>query len=623
MAHYPARERHGLAADGSGRRRAGARPPRPALRRRPAHHRGPRRPRRGRASRGEEIRLWADPGDVGDRPRPDLHAPAPSPTGCGGARCAPATTSSGTRATSSSRAPTPGTYTVGGDDPRGRRLGRPAGPLVGHPRPWPLPAVACGSRSSSTTGSSACGTGSCPNGAPVYTDGCWAGTDGSDPIPVVDFEHDVAWLGAEGKPAEYGEHGEDVAGLAGPMHVHARRRAHDRGRGRGHLRPPVRAVPPRRPQPDDGSAPTTAARAPRIYEVTGARHHRYFPATSVAGVLRRVTVERRCRSPTRPSALTPEWLTARSRPAGTWARPGSWRRRSRRSAPARCATACGWRSPTTARPRRRRRWWPSCPAADPTSRATALAMRSYEKEVRFYQELAPDPAGPHAPACYHADIDPDDGQLRAAARGPRPGRAAGDQLAGCTPDEPRPWRSPSWSACTPPAGATRRSPRSTGCTATRAEGRRDVHARHAPDVVGRVPASATPTTSAPTSTSGRRAVRRHRGLSGADAEPPGTVVHGDYRLDNLLFDRRPRPGWPAVVDWQTCALGPGARRRRLLHRRRPRPPTTAGPHEEDSCATTTPAWSRPGSPATPGTAAGTTTGAGTCAGAAHGGRRRR
>src|SRR4051812_17750671 len=30
------------------------------------------------------------------------------------------------------------------------------------------------------------------------------------------------------------------------------------------------------------------------------------------------------------------------------------------------------------------------PANDPTSRATALALRSYENEVRFYQQLAPD-----------------------------------------------------------------------------------------------------------------------------------------------------------------------------------------------------------------------------------------
>ena len=88
-----------------------------------------------------------------------------------------------------------------------------------------------------------------PNGARVYTDGCWAGADRSEPIPVVDFHHDVRWLGADGAPADYGEHGEAVAGLGGTCaFTLADRRTHH-GRGGGHLRPTVRAVPPGRAQP--------------------------------------------------------------------------------------------------------------------------------------------------------------------------------------------------------------------------------------------------------------------------------------------------------------------------------------------------------------------------------------
>ncbi|HSR22839.1 MAG TPA: phosphotransferase, partial [Candidatus Eisenbacteria bacterium] len=37
---------------------------------------------------------------------------------------------------------------------------------------------------------------------------------------------------------------------------------------------------------------------------------------------------------------------------------------------------------------------------------------------------------------------------------------------------------------------------------------------------------------------------------------PWTIVHGDYRLDNLLFGAG-EPGPVAVVDWQTCTHGPG------------------------------------------------------------------
>lgn len=51
------------------------------------------------------------------------------------------------------------------------------------------------------------------DGARIYTDGCWAATDRSDPLPVVGFEHDLTWLGADGTPAAYGTDGSAVAGL--------------------------------------------------------------------------------------------------------------------------------------------------------------------------------------------------------------------------------------------------------------------------------------------------------------------------------------------------------------------------------------------------------------------------
>jgi aminoglycoside phosphotransferase (APT) family kinase protein len=37
---------------------------------------------------------------------------------------------------------------------------------------------------------------------------------------------------------------------------------------------------------------------------------------------------------------------------------------------------------------------------------------------------------------------------------------------------------------------------------------------------------------------------------------PSTIIHGDYRLDNLLFDPSPGGVAIAVVDWQTCTHGP-------------------------------------------------------------------
>lgn len=122
------------------------------------------------------------------------------------------------------------------------------------------------------------------NGARVYTDGCWAGTDGGDPIPVVDFAHAMEWVDADGGPAVYGEHGDTVTGLRGQctFTLEGGRRIvvdaegtfdrpyepfHRGGLSQMHFRA------------DDGREGTA------IYEVTGARHHRYFPDTVVEGTL--------------------------------------------------------------------------------------------------------------------------------------------------------------------------------------------------------------------------------------------------------------------------------------------------------------------------------------------------
>ena len=51
--------------------------------------------------------------------------------------------------------------------------------------------------------------------------------------------------------------------------------------------------------------------------------------------------------------------------------------------------------------------------------------------------------------------------------------------------------------------------------------------------------------------------RGHRRLAAGPASSRSSVVHGDYRLDNLLF---PPPGDDVVaVDWQTAAVGPPLR----------------------------------------------------------------
>jgi hypothetical protein len=122
------------------------------------------------------------------------------------------------------------------------------------------------------------------NGARVYTDGCWAATDGSDPVPLVDFAHEMEWIDGAGKPAVYGEHGDTVVGLRGQATFtleNGRRIVVD---AEGTFDRPYEpfqrgGLNQVKVRTDDGREGTA------IYEVTGSRHRRYFPDTTPPGSL--------------------------------------------------------------------------------------------------------------------------------------------------------------------------------------------------------------------------------------------------------------------------------------------------------------------------------------------------
>jgi len=190
------------------------------------------------------------------------------------------------------------------------------------------------------------------------------------------------------------------------------------------------------------------------------------------------------------------------------------------------------------------------PAADETSRATALSLGSYVKEVRFYQELAPS-LPVRTPAVFHADIDPATASFVLLLEDLAPAEQ-GDQLVGCTIEHaasavdelvnlhaPR-WGDPSlldieWLAGDP---ATSRAFLAmllpTLWDGFRARYAADLapHARQVGEVLF-------------------ANLERYLDPTGS----PTTIVHGDYRLDNLLF--HPSDGrLHGVVDWQTCTVGP-------------------------------------------------------------------
>ncbi|MEY2420869.1 MAG: hypothetical protein QOI95_936 [Acidimicrobiaceae bacterium] len=192
------------------------------------------------------------------------------------------------------------------------------------------------------------------------------------------------------------------------------------------------------------------------------------------------------------------------------------------------------------------------PALDPTSRATAAAMRSYEIEVSFYRELAPT-LPVRAPRCHVALHDQSTDDFILLLEDLAPARQ-GDQLVGCSIDEaaiaveelpklhaPR-WGDPRladlpWLHRNTADSAVMTTMLVTGLY----DGFRTRYAdRLEPDVFALCE---------------RFIPRLNAYLAGRPG--PWTVAHGDYRLDNLLFGTDAGAPAVAVVDWQTVAHGPG------------------------------------------------------------------
>lgn len=190
------------------------------------------------------------------------------------------------------------------------------------------------------------------------------------------------------------------------------------------------------------------------------------------------------------------------------------------------------------------------PSLDPTSLATAQALRAYEVEVRFYQELARG-LPIRTPAVHHADVDVDSGRFVLLMEDLAPARQ-GDQLAGCSVaeatlsiDELVKLHAPRWG-----------DPALAGYDWLHRDGERALLLemllplwgafceryadRLAPEVheVG-----------------GALFANFERYLTSDDE--PRTIVHRDFRLDNLLFGNGDGGVPIAVVDWQACTHGSG------------------------------------------------------------------
>lgn len=191
------------------------------------------------------------------------------------------------------------------------------------------------------------------------------------------------------------------------------------------------------------------------------------------------------------------------------------------------------------------------PAADETSRATALSLGSYENEVRFYQELAGGlPVS--TPAVFHADIDVETASFVLLLADAAPA-TQGDQLAGCSAgvaevalDELVRLHAPRWGDPTLadlPWLHRDRAQSQQFLLMLLPMLWKGFRERYASSLT-------TWTVQA-----GELLITDLEPYLCADSEP-WSILHGDYRLDNLLFDPSPGGVPVTVVDWQTVSHGP-------------------------------------------------------------------
>lgn len=190
-------------------------------------------------------------------------------------------------------------------------------------------------------------------------------------------------------------------------------------------------------------------------------------------------------------------------------------------------------------------------ATDPNSRQTGLALGLYEREVRFYTDIAPSlPGGPVAP-CFHAAFDPETGAFDLLLGDAAPA-TVGDEIRGATPAQAELALAELARVHGPVLGSgalgqvdwlNRASPVDQGMIA-------GLYAAFAE----RYATLITPDQ--------RRVCERlvesfdgYLAAEGAEGRPVG-LVHGDYRLDNMLFGEAGAQRALTVVDWQTVTWGP-------------------------------------------------------------------
>ncbi len=189
------------------------------------------------------------------------------------------------------------------------------------------------------------------------------------------------------------------------------------------------------------------------------------------------------------------------------------------------------------------------PAADERSRATAAMMGLYSKEVQFYRDAAPQLAV-RVPQVFAAQVNAEGDRFVLLFEDLGPARG-GDQIAGCSLEDAcaaikqaAAIHAPSWhnSNLLDPEWIRPRPEVTEQIAAMYPHAQSVFRERYADtlepefmELCDRLAAT--------------------EELFSRRQEKPQCIVHGDFRLDNLLFDIRGGKEAIAVLDWQTVTTG--------------------------------------------------------------------
>ncbi|MGZ8801384.1 MAG: DUF7064 domain-containing protein [Mycobacterium sp.] len=189
-------------------------------------------------------------------------------------------------------------------------------------------------------------------------------------------------------------------------------------------------------------------------------------------------------------------------------------------------------------------------ATDPNSRQTGSALGLYEREVRFYTDIAPGLSGPVAP-CYHAAYDPGTGAFDLLIGDAAPAEV-GDDIRGATVEQATlaltelgrvhgPLLADT--SLTATEWLNRESPLSQALIAQLWAGFSE---RYGDEIAPKHRVVC------------ERLVSAFDAYLAAEATADRVqgLIHGDYRLDNMLFGQPGADRPLTVVDWQTVTWGP-------------------------------------------------------------------